>query len=152
MSWRTIVKGSVPKEKADPESIYCPDNKWGYHVNITHPVAAYFFEEYKKEIGAGAFPVSDTERFDYERRFFNWIANNKLQIGEGGKLLDVSMKDGKPVIDFESRNKRIQAIIQEQGEYKPRPTFDIPEFAKQEMADKRKTSTERYGKQMWEKD
>lgn len=152
MSWRTIIRGTVEEEKPDPESIYCPQNKYAYHVNIAHPVARYFLEEYKKEIGAGAFPLSDMERHDYERRFFNWIANNNLQIGAGGKLLDVSMKDGKPVIDFESRNNRIREIIAERGEYKPAPTFDVPDFVKQEMADRRKVGTERFAKQMWEKE
>lgn len=152
MGWRKLFKGEVPKEKADPESIYAPQNSEGFHVNIQHPVAFYFYEQYRKEIGAGAFPPSTTERFDFERRFFNWIAANKLQIGAGGKLLDVSMQDGKPVIDFESRNARIREIIKDRGEFKQSPTFDIPDFVKKEMAEQRKTGIERYAKHQWEKD
>lgn len=151
MSWRTLYKGESVKEKTDPESIYCPANKSAYHVNISHPVAAYFYEQYRKEIGAGCFPLSDRERHDFERRFFNWIANNNLEI-KGGKLTEVTMRDGKPVIDHEKRDARINGIIKEEGSYKPRPTFDVPDFVKQEMAESRKADVSAFQKQHWEKE
>lgn len=151
MSWRKIYSGQSEPEKQDPESIYCLQNPYAYHINIRQPVAAYFFEQYKKEVGAGSFPLSDAERHDFERRFLNWIANNNLEIAEGGRLPEVSMVEGKPVIDTEKRNQRIQRIIEEEGEYKPHPAFDVPAFVTEQMAEKRGMDAEKFSHHAWER-
>lgn len=152
MGWRTLYKGSAETEKQDPESIFCPQNNYGYHINITHPVAAYFLEQYREEIKAGSFPLSDTERLDFERRFLNWIANNNLEIEEGGKLAEVTMQNGEPVIDHGKRDARINRVISEEGKYDSKPTFDVPDSVKQDMADKRKTDVSTFQNQKWEKE
>ena len=132
MGWRNLYKGETSaKEKQNPDSIYCPENKYGYHINISHPVAAYFMKQYRDEIKAGNFPLSDTERHEFELRFLNWIAKNNLEIGNEGTLPEVTMQDGKPVIDHEKRDARINAIVAEEGVYKQRPTFEIPDHVKQ---------------------
>ena len=70
-------------QKKEPESVYCNENPYGYKLNISHPIVSKFYKQYKEEIGAGNYPLSDAERFEFERRFFEWIKNNNYAISRG---------------------------------------------------------------------
>lgn len=49
------------------DSIYAPDNKYGYKVNITHPKIKPLYYRYKKWRGIAEWcPLSDAERLEFE--------------------------------------------------------------------------------------
>ena len=51
-----------PTEK---EPIYAPKNKYGYKINVNHPVIRVLYDRYKKWKGIKMIP-SDKERFEFE--------------------------------------------------------------------------------------
>lgn len=51
-----------PTEK---EPIYAPENKYGYKINVNHPVIRILYDRYKKWKGIKMIP-SDKERFEFE--------------------------------------------------------------------------------------
>ena len=56
-------------------SIYAPENKYGYKISINHPKIRPLYEVYKKKIGA--IILSDDERFEFERIIFKMIERKK---------------------------------------------------------------------------
>lgn len=49
------------------ESIYAPDNKYGYKINITHPDIKPLYQRFKKWKGIADWcPLSDAERLEFE--------------------------------------------------------------------------------------
>lgn len=56
-------------------SIYNPENKYGYKININHPKIRPFYEAYKKK--TGAIILSDRERFEFESAIFKMLEKNK---------------------------------------------------------------------------
>ena len=48
------------------ESIFAPENKYGYRININNPQVRPLYEAYKKKIQA--IILSDRERFEFEER------------------------------------------------------------------------------------
>ncbi len=56
-------------------SIYAPENKYGYKISINHPKIRPLYEAYKKKIGA--IILSDDERFEFERIIFKMIERRK---------------------------------------------------------------------------
>ncbi len=57
------------------DSIYAPQNKYGYRINITHPQVRPLYEAYKKKIGT--IILSDEERFEFERIILKMIERKK---------------------------------------------------------------------------
>lgn len=56
-------------------SIYAPQNKYGYKISINHPKIRPLYEAYKKKINA--IILSDEERFDFERIIFKMLERTK---------------------------------------------------------------------------
>lgn len=79
-------------QKKEPESVYCGENKWGYKLNINHPVINRFYKQYKEDIGAGNYPLSDAERLEFELRWFKWLENNNLAIS-GGQIVKKALEE-----------------------------------------------------------
>ena len=63
------------QKKEIKESLYAPDNKYGYKININHPKIKPLYEKYKKKIGA--IILSDQERGDFEKIIFKMIERAK---------------------------------------------------------------------------
>lgn len=57
------------------DSIYAPQNRYGYRIDINHPKIRPFYDAYKKKIGA--IILSDNERFEFERIIMKMIERNK---------------------------------------------------------------------------
>ena len=60
---------------SENDSIYAPQNKYGYKININHPKIRPLYEHYKRRIGA--IILSDRERFEFEAAVFKMIERNK---------------------------------------------------------------------------
>lgn len=60
-------------------SIYCPNNKYGYKYNINHPKINELYLRYKewKNIPRD-YPMSDNERFDFEK-YLDELLEKKLK-------------------------------------------------------------------------
>lgn len=56
-------------------SIYAPQNKYGYKINISHPQINPLYEAYKKKLGA--IILSDNERFEFERIIMKMIERKR---------------------------------------------------------------------------
>lgn len=55
----------------ESQSIYTVNNPYGYRLNINHPKIKELFERYKKWKGiASVYPLSDTQRFEFESYVF----------------------------------------------------------------------------------
>lgn len=62
MSWETAEKyGSVRKT----DSIFAPENKYGYKIAINHPLIKPLYERYKRKLGERI--LSDAQRLEFER-------------------------------------------------------------------------------------
>lgn len=62
MSWETAEKyGSVRKT----DSIFAPENKYGYKIAINHPLIRPLYERYKRKLGERI--LSDAQRLEFER-------------------------------------------------------------------------------------
>ena len=49
-------------------SIFCSPNAYGYRLNVNHPKINELYRRYKRWKGlASDFPLSDSERFEFER-------------------------------------------------------------------------------------
>lgn len=57
------------------ESIFAPENKYGYRININNPQVRPLYEAYKKKIQA--IILSDRERFEFEEIILKMIERNK---------------------------------------------------------------------------
>ncbi len=64
-----------PCETVKNNSIYNPENKYGYKININHPKIRPFYDAYKKK--KGAVILSDQERFEFEDAIFKMMERNK---------------------------------------------------------------------------
>lgn len=64
-----------PTEK---EPIYAPENKYGYKININHPVIRVLYDRYKKWKGIKMIP-SDKERFEFEHYIEQLIQKRRKQ-------------------------------------------------------------------------
>ena len=64
-----------PTEK---EPIYAPKNKYGYKINVNHPVIRGLYDRYKKWKGIKMIP-SDKERFEFEHYIEQLIQKRRNQ-------------------------------------------------------------------------
>ena len=56
-------------------SLYAPQNKYGYRININHPKIKPLYESFKKK--KNAIILSDEERFEFENIIFKMIERKK---------------------------------------------------------------------------
>lgn len=61
--------------------ILAQNNRYGYRLNINHPIVFQLYTRYREwlKIPAG-FPLSDNERFDFEDRAIEKLIKHKLLI------------------------------------------------------------------------
>lgn len=57
------------------ESIYAPQNKYGYKINVNHPQIKPMYDKYKKQIGEKI--LSDAQRHHFESLIFTMIEKNR---------------------------------------------------------------------------
>ncbi len=73
MSMETVQKFFALK--SDNNSVYAPENKYGYKINVNHPKIKPLYDEYKKRVRA--IILSDKERFEFEGLIMKTIAKGK---------------------------------------------------------------------------
>lgn len=61
--------------KNDNSSIFCPQNKYGYKVNINHPKILPLYERYKQKVKEKI--LSDKQRFEFEAIIFGMLERKK---------------------------------------------------------------------------
>lgn len=67
------------------ESIYAEPNKYGYRFNVNHPVIRNMYERYKRVKGyATIYPLSDNERFEFEKYLQDSIDKQKERKNNAG--------------------------------------------------------------------
>lgn len=57
------------------DSIYAPQNKYGYRININHPKIKPIYERYKFK--NHIMIMSDSERFEFEKKLLKWLLERK---------------------------------------------------------------------------
>ncbi|HIR02540.1 MAG TPA: hypothetical protein IAD34_00515 [Candidatus Scatovicinus merdipullorum] len=66
------------KRQMEHNSIWALDNPYTYRVNINHPKIQPLFERYKQWKGVPIWcPLSDSERFEFERYIIRNIFKSK---------------------------------------------------------------------------
>lgn len=59
----------------DDNSIYAPENKYGYRININHPKILPLYEAFKRK--KNAIILSDAERSEFEAAIFKMIERKR---------------------------------------------------------------------------
>ena len=59
------------------DSIYAKTNKYGYKINVNHPLIQPMYERYKNHIGEKI--LSDRQRLNFESLIFQMIERKKTQ-------------------------------------------------------------------------
>lgn len=59
------------------DSIYAPQNKYGYHINVNHPQIKPMYDKYKKHIGEKI--LSDAQRMHFESLVYKMIEKNRTK-------------------------------------------------------------------------
>lgn len=73
LSWEDAKRlGSLEKKNDD---IILPPNKYGYRVNINHPLIRPHYERYKHKIGEKI--LSDAQRLEFEQIILNLIQKRR---------------------------------------------------------------------------
>ena len=62
MSPETVEK--IARTNCKHDSIFISGNKYGYKVNVNHPLISPLYDRFKDEIGS--YILSDKERFQFE--------------------------------------------------------------------------------------
>lgn len=57
------------------DSIYAPQNPYGYKININHPRIRPLYDRYKEK--HNIMILSDAERFDFESKIFEMMERKK---------------------------------------------------------------------------
>lgn len=69
ISWETAERlGAL---RTGNNSVYAPNNKYGYKININHPDIRPLYEHFKRKLGAVI--LSDAERFQFEAAVMKMI-------------------------------------------------------------------------------
>lgn len=62
----------------EPQSIYTHGNRYGYRLNLRHPLVKKLYLRYKDKLGISqSMPLSDAERMDFERQALPWLERRK---------------------------------------------------------------------------
>lgn len=67
-NWYSVFEHSETKCVTANNSIYNAYNPYGFIFNVNHPAVNKAYMEYKKEIGEATFPISNAQRFEFEKR------------------------------------------------------------------------------------
>lgn len=59
------------------DSIYAPQNKYGYHINVNHPQIKPLYDKYKWHIGENI--LSDAQRMHFESLVYKMIEKNRTK-------------------------------------------------------------------------
>lgn len=69
-----IAQEQAKLKQENETSIYAPYNKYGYKLNIHHPLIRPLYERYKSKLGENI--LSDKQRFHFEIMVFKLIERN----------------------------------------------------------------------------
>ena len=84
ISWEDAEKlGRLDKRNDD---IILPPNKYGYRINISHPLIRPHYERYKHKLGE--IRLSDAQRLEFEMIILNLIERKKHEQGNTDRALD----------------------------------------------------------------
>ncbi|MBQ9808885.1 MAG: hypothetical protein IJM55_08480 [Ruminococcus sp.] len=75
LSWEDAERLGALRNSND--SIYAPQNKYGYKININHQDIRPLYDHFKRRIGA--IILSDKERFKFEAAVFKMIEGGKIK-------------------------------------------------------------------------
>lgn len=50
------------------DSVYNQYNPYGFMFNVNHPAIAWAYAKFRKEIGEELYPISDADRYEFEKR------------------------------------------------------------------------------------
>lgn len=73
MSWETAKQ--LAGNKPENNSIYAPENKYGYKLNISHPKIRPLYERYKEHLKTPI--LSDKQRLEFEGIIFGMIERKR---------------------------------------------------------------------------
>ncbi len=72
-----IAQEQAKLKQENETSIYAPYNKYGYKLNIHHPLIRPLYERYKSKLGENI--LSDKQRFHFEMIIFKMIEKKKSE-------------------------------------------------------------------------
>lgn len=75
MSWETAEKLAKRKNNT---SVFAPQNKYGYIINVNHPIIRPLYEKCKLKLNIMI--MSDQQRHDFETIILKKIENGELKI------------------------------------------------------------------------
>ncbi len=67
-TWYSVFGTQEVKVVKETDSIYNQTNPYGFIFNVNHPAVAAAMAEFRQEIGETVFPLSDADRFEFEKR------------------------------------------------------------------------------------
>ena len=73
----------MQKQQGSKDSIFAPPNKYGYKINITHPLIYPHYERFKRI--KNAIILSDKERFEFEDKMIAYIKQKQEEKQSGNK-------------------------------------------------------------------
>lgn len=73
----------MQKQQSSKESIFAPPNKYGYKINIVHPLIYPHYERFKRI--KNAIILSDEERFEFEDKMIAYIKQKQEEKHNGNK-------------------------------------------------------------------
>ena len=76
------MRAKMQKQQSNKESIFAPPNKYGYKINIAHPLIYPHYERFKRI--KNAIILSDEERFEFEDKMIAYI-KQKQEEKQNGK-------------------------------------------------------------------
>lgn len=74
------------KSSEREESIYAPQNKFGYKININHPQIRPLYKRYQEKVGERI--LSDKQRHHFEMLIFQMMERKRNEQGNTGGEAD----------------------------------------------------------------
>ncbi|MBQ8961634.1 MAG: hypothetical protein IJ071_10565 [Ruminococcus sp.] len=78
MTWETAAKLSPVHDLNEPVSMLAKPNKFGYRLNVQHPLIMKMYENYKAKVGEKI--LSDAQRQDFENRAILFLTRKGIAI------------------------------------------------------------------------
>lgn len=66
--WLHILNQPKVHQITVKDSVYNKYNPYGFMYNVNHPAIAWAYAQFRKEIGEEIFPISDADRYEFEKR------------------------------------------------------------------------------------
>lgn len=79
ISWEDAEK--LCSKKGNNDSIFAPENPYGYQINIQHPKIRPLYEHYKDRLGERI--LSDRQRLHFESIIFKMIERSSKEHEQG---------------------------------------------------------------------